>query len=60
MPPALGVHDNENATIFALLRLSFAVIWPLKWFKATFETFVLFFLEGVLTYLSKYSLQTNR
>ena len=60
MPPALGVHNKKNATIFALLRQSFAVIWPLKWFEATFETFVLFFLDGVLTYLSKYSLQINR
>ena len=55
------MHDKENATIFALLRQFFAVIWPLKWYKATFDALVLFFfLEGVLTYLSKYSLKINR
>ena len=56
MPPALGVHDKKKATIFALLRQSFAVIWPLKWFKATFETFVLFFFRQSINLLNKIQL----
>ena len=48
------MHDKKNATIFSILRQSFAVMWPIKWFKATFEIFVIiintnfFFLEGKL------------
>ena len=41
------MHDKENASIFALLRQSFAVIWPLKWFKAAFDTLVFFFGGGI-------------
>ena len=35
------VHDKKNVTIFGLLRQSFAVIRPLKLFKATFKTFII-------------------
>ena len=29
---------------FSFMRQFFAVIWPLKWFKVTFETFIIVFL----------------
>ena len=35
------MHDNNNATIFAILRQSFAVMWPIQWLKATFEKFII-------------------
>ena len=52
VPPCIGfktkMHDKKNMTTFSLPRQCFAVIWLLKWFKATFKTFIIFiiFLEG--------------
>ena len=43
------MYGKENASIFALLKQSFEVIWPLKWFKATFDALGIIFFGEVLT-----------
>ena len=51
MPPCIGLstkmHDKKNATIFAILRQSFAVMWPLEWFKTNFEIFIIIVITDI-------------
>ena len=70
MPLCIGLstkmHDKKNETIFAILRHSFAVVWPVKGSKPLLKYLLLsllliFFWRGnCLLSRQKHSLQLNR
>ena len=52
------MHNKKHATIFAILRQTLAVMWSIKWLKATFEIFIIldiniFFGREIVTLVVK-------